>query len=86
MIALSDKMRALQARLEAADARERLSGLATLGALSMELPALVIVLEEAATALQLWVDQFGEAVDYSDDMEPVNSAQAILKRISERLT
>ena len=81
MTTLTDKMRALQARMDAADRYERLRGLATLGVLSMELPALVIALENLLPYARACVPH---PVDVGE-RNVIGAAEDLLQRIEERM-
>ena len=93
MTALSDKMRALQARLANYDWKERPFALAAVDRVKEELPALVIALKECADNLATEVEAVYDGARHDPvmekifqrDMAPVNNARAILKRIEERL-
>ena len=77
---LTDKMRALQARLEADDNHERLRGFAALGALSMELPALVIAL---AASHELLCRRATDPIE--DNHHLAEEVEALLQLIEERM-
>ena len=81
MTTLADKMRALQARLQSADAHYRLGGFATLNAVANELPALVIALER-------WITDYGDVPFSNGDVDGQRIVQehcALLQRIEERI-
>ena len=77
---LTDKMRALQARLQSADAHYRLGGFATLNAVADELPALVIAL---AASHELLCRRATDPIE--DNHKLAEEVAALLQRIEERM-